>query len=92
MGLTLCAGVSGTVGETTLSVEQMPSHTHTYRDTHSASGIKAPSGSDWGYVDELRTTDSTGGSQSHTHDLSGSSGAASSLPPHYALAFVMQVS
>ena len=77
----------GTVGETTLSVAQMPSHTHTfnkgtYGDIAEAKG-SANSGK--------QTTDATGGSQPHTHTLSGASGAADSLPPYYALALIMRI-
>lgn len=57
--------LSGTVGATTLTVAQMPSHTHTfskgtYGDIAEATG-SANSGK--------QTTDATGGSASHTHGL-----------------------
>ena len=79
--------VSGTVGATTLSVTQMPSHTHTfskgtYGDIAEAKG-SANSGK--------QTTDATGGSKAHTHSLSGAkSGSASNLPPYYALSYIMR--
>ena len=79
--------VSGTVGATTLSVAQMPSHTHTfskgtYGDIAEARG-SANSGK--------QTTDATGSSQAHTHSLSGAkSGSASNLPPYYALSYIMR--
>ena len=79
--------VSGTVGSTTLSVAQMPSHTHTfskgtYGDIAEAKG-SANSGK--------QTTDATGGSKAHTHSLSGAeSGSASNLPPYYALSYIMR--
>ena len=79
--------ISGTVGSTTLSVAQMPSHTHTfnkgtYGDIAEAKG-SANSGK--------QTTDATGGSQAHTHSLSGAkSGSASNLPPYYALSYIMR--
>lgn len=38
------------------------------------------------------SSDFTGGSQSHTHSLSGSSKEANSLPPYYALAYIMRTS
>ena len=80
--------ISGTVGETTLSTQQMPSHTHTfnkgtYGDIAEAKG-SANSGK--------QTTDATGGSQAHTHSLTGAkSGSASSLPPYYALSYIMRI-
>ena len=33
----------------------------------------------------------SGGSQPHTHSLSGASGEASSLPPYYALSYIMRI-
>ena len=83
--------ISGTVGATTLSVEQMPRHTHSYTDAHSAAGSGNPSGQSWGFTSENKVTAPTGGSQPHTHTLSGSSGAADSLPPYYALALIMRI-
>ena len=80
--------LSGTVGATTLSVAQMPSHTHTfnkgtYGDIAEAKG-SANSGK--------QTTDATGSSQAHTHSLSGAkSGSASNLPPYYALSYIMRI-
>ena len=84
-------GLSGTVGATTLTVEQIASHTHSYTDEHSGAGSGSPSGQSWGYVFETKVTAPTGGSQPHTHTLSGSSGAADSLPPYYALALIMRI-
>lgn len=83
--------LSGTVGATTLSVEQMPRHTHSYTDAHSSAGSGSPSGQSWGYTAETKVTAPSGGSQPHTHTLSGASGAADSLPPYYALALIMRI-
>lgn len=60
--------VSGSVGSTTLSVKQMPSHNHSYSTVH------AP-GTTWGqgatqFKQSDRNTGTTGGSSSHTHSLS----------------------
>ena len=84
--------ISGTVGATTLSVEQMPRHTHSYTDAHSSAGSGNPSGQSWGYTTETKVTAPSGGSKSHTHTLSGASGSANSLPPYYALAYIMRTS
>lgn len=83
--------LSGTVGATTLSVEQMPRHTHSYTDAHSSAGSGSPSGQSWGYTAETKVTAPSGGSKSHTHTLSGASGSANSLPPYYALAYIMRI-
>ena len=84
-------GLSGTVGETTLTVEQLASHKHSYTDAHSGAGSGNPSGQSWGFVVETKVTAPSGGSKSHTHTLLGASGAADSLPPYYALALIMRI-
>ena len=94
------AGVSGTVGATTLTVAQLAKHGHslmTSRWGHQTSGAyKYPVLS----TDPVLGADvpanpqpaNAGSSSSHTHSLSGvKSGAASSLPPYYALAYIMRV-
>lgn len=78
--------LSGTVGDTTLTEAQMPSHSHrmgTNVGTAGTNAYAATSGN-------LASTQSTGGSQPHTHDLTGASEGASSLPPYYALSFIMR--
>ena len=80
--------VSGTVGETTLSTKQMPSHTHTF-DKGTYGNIAEAKGS---ANSGKQTTDATGSSQAHTHSLSGAkSGSASNLPPYYALSYIMRI-
>ena len=89
-GGTTSAAISGNTGETTLTVAQMPSHRHGVprASTPESSGNytdKAAVGkSGSGTFD---TTDA-GGGQSHSHSLSGS---VSTLPPFYALAFIMKL-
>ena len=83
--------LSGTVGETTLSVEQMPSHTHGYRKVTSWNGWNGTNdGNDCKPPKDGQPTDATGSSQPHTHILEGASGEAKILPPYYALSFVMR--
>ena len=81
--------ISGTVGETTLTKEQMPSHEHTVmantRHVVAGGSLAVPK-----YLEG--DTGSAGGSQSHTHSLSGAtSKTASSLPPYYAGHYVIRV-
>lgn len=83
--------LSGTVGATTLTVAQMPGHTHSPGGVvvnATGGGFPNNPGSPSGHVQALSAT---GGSQSHTHLLSGSSGQGTSLPPYYALAYIMRV-
>ena len=84
--------ISGTVGETTLTKEQMPSHTHGYRKVTSWNGWNGKNdGNDCKPPSDGQPTAATGGSQAHTHALSGAkSGSASTLPPYYALAYIMR--
>ena len=83
--------LSGTVGQTTLTVEQLAAHNHQIPfdlllPLAGSSVNKFPKSGSYG-----QSTDSTGGSQPHTHTLSGASGAADSLPPYYALALIMRI-
>ena len=82
--------LSGSVGATTLSEAQFAAHTHP--------GGVASIASSGGFTTSTRdivklegAIGYTGGSQPHTHSLSGASGQASSLPPYYALAYIMRV-
>ena len=82
--------LSGTVGETTLSEAQLASHSHGYTVFSTQRPNDAAPGK---YVGGTpRQSDATGGSQPHTHSLSGvSSEAAGSLPPYYAGQYVIRV-
>ena len=81
--------LSGTVGQTTLSVEQMPGHNHSFSAGRASI---FGGGSQQAIRDGAGTTTTTaaGGSQPHTHSLSGSSEETNSLPPYYALAYIMR--
>ena len=80
--------VSGSVGSTTLSVSQMPSHTHdgyyTYGEGTSSHTVRT-------YVVQGGTGTYRGGSSSHTHTFTGTSTSVSTLPPYYALAFIIMI-
>lgn len=85
--------LSGTVGETTLTVEQMPAHGHGYTFRASSRDCGYASGSPMFWQNTATAnTGNAGGSQSHTHTLDGASGDANSLPPYYALAYIMRTS
>ena len=82
--------ISGTVGATTLTVEQLASHTHPVPLLVKLDG--AGSNISRTVNGEGVTTGATGGSQSHSHSLTGAkSGSASSLPPYYAGQYVIRV-
>lgn len=87
--------LSGTVGDTTLTVEQIAGHTHAsygsrYGQNASSPGSQFASDSGDRSNGGTQYTKATGGSLPHTHDLTGESGDASSLPPYYALSFIMR--
>mgnify|MGYP000580177269 CR=1 FL=1 len=85
--------LSGTVGETTLSTEQMPAHGHSYTFRASSRDCGYASGSPMFWQNAATAnTGNAGGSQSHTHTLDGTSGEANGLPPYYALSFIMRTS
>lgn len=85
--------LSGTVGETTLSTEQMPAHGHSYTFRASSRDCGYASGSPMFWQNTATAnTGNAGGSQSHTHTLDGTSGEANGLPPYYALSFIMRTS
>lgn len=80
---------SGTVGATTLSVDQMPWHVHY--------GVERSGGNNWHHTNEgaayftsYSQTDAAGGNQPHTHSMTGTVSAANNLPPYYALAWIMR--
>ena len=85
--------MSGTVGETTLSVEQIASHAHTTTLSSNTPGSYniQPGGGAY-YNSSTFPSTNTGGSQTHTHALDSTSGEASSLPPYYALSYIMRTS
>lgn len=84
--------ISGTVGATTLSVEQLASHEHAYMGSPSYQRRNGSTDADAAYRPSSQITGTTGGSQPHTHSLSGvSSEGASSLPPYYAGHYVIRV-
>ncbi len=83
--------LSGTVGATTITGEQLARHLHRYAKETSyghnsgSYGITPQNGGSY-----IATTE-TGESQPHTHSISGASEEASSLPPYYVLALVMRI-
>lgn len=85
--------LSGTVGATTLSAAQGPYHNHIVPQGHnrhweSGSGPSSAPGSQ----NVSLVTDYAGSNAAHTHSFSdAATGAASTLSPYYALAYVMYI-
>ena len=96
--------ISGTVGQTTLTVEHLASHAHILRGRYANwSGAYAdasfnsettvsPGYANSPYAVETTTDaeEAVGGSQPHTHNLDGASGEANGLPPYYVLTYIMR--
>lgn len=82
--------LSGTVGDTTLTVAQLSSHKHQANllVPVSGQGLQGTTSAQTGNASTY--TEPAGGSQPHTHDLTGESAAAGSLPPYYALTYIMR--
>ncbi len=83
--------LSGNVGATTLTVAQMPKHSHNigpnYNTNASGAALRLSGNAT---RDSSVLTAAVGGGGSHTHSLtSGASTAASNLPPYFALAYIM---
>lgn len=86
--------LSGSVGATTLSVAQEPSHNHSAMiadQRGGGTGNFEEGRGEWDWWINAWTTSYTGGSQAHTHSLSASSAAADHLPPYYALCYIMKL-
>ena len=82
--------LSGTVGATTITGEQLAIHHHptmTFAQVNYTNGDRISFDA---AGDVLNYTGYAGGSQPHTHAWTGASGEASSLPPYYALSFIMR--
>ena len=75
-------GGSTDTGAHTLTIAQMPAHTHSYFNLHTAGSADTSQTGGLG-GQSIRVSGSTGGGGSHTH--------SGSLPPFYALAYIMRL-
>ena len=80
--------LSGSTGATTLTVAQMPSHTHWFSAVVSAKGYYMESGNL--FNGGGANTSAAGGNGSHTHPLSGSV-SGTHTDPHLAMHFFIKV-
>jgi microcystin-dependent protein len=94
-------GNTGGSANITLTIDQIPSHTHTIQaagsHTHTYSGMSwAERNYDSGAYDKVVTSSiskSTGEAGSHTHTATSVGAGASheNRPPYYALAYIMKI-
>lgn len=75
--------MTGTTGPCTLTIAQMPSHTHNF-----CKGTYGGYAEARGDCSSSQTTSATGGSTSHTHPLSS---AVDNRPAYYTLAYIIKV-
>ena len=86
---------SSSINNTTLTVSQLPSHTHTIPNdyynnatTGASSGENGASGSPTGHTE---TTGATGGGGGHNHSVSVSCNSYDNRPAYYHLAYIMKL-
>ena len=87
----MVSGLSGTVGATTLSVNQIASHGHQIRSGDFEQGYEGITCKDSFNHQNSNLVSNAGGSQSHTHSYSGSTNSSNNLPPFYALSYIMRI-
>ena len=78
----------GTIGGTAISIDQMPSHSHTYytpryygSETAGGYDIYGVNGTSTTYV-FTRTTDASGGGKTHTHSWTGTAATINKVQPY----------
>jgi len=86
--ITPTGNISGATGNTTLTVNQIPSHSHTLT-TPMCGGNMIGAQNNSG---NLVNTGNTGGGQAHSHNLSANfvGSAGSSLPPYLILQYIIK--
>ena len=84
-------GLAGTVGETTLSIGQMPTHSHRYAAETSYGHESGSYGVTPQEGGSKYATSSVGGTSSHAHPLEGGTEQADSLPPFLSFEMVVRV-
>lgn len=83
------SSINGVTGATTLTVDQMPSHNHTVGQAYAdAIGPNIATTGEGATSSLSASVRNTGGSLPHSHSISGS---VPTLPPFYALAFIMKL-
>lgn len=83
--------LSGTVGATTITGEQLAIHHHPMMSFAQVNYTNGDHSSFDASGNVLNYSGYAGGSQPHTHAWTGASGDANSLPPYYALALIMRI-
>lgn len=84
--------ITGNVGDTALTIAQMPSHSHNINVPRASTGIGSVTSGSLALANPpaASSTNNAGGDQPHDHPFEGSAGTSSSLPPYYALAYIIR--
>ena len=84
--------IGGNVGSTTLTTSTMPSHNHNvYRHSNKTGSLYGTYIYSQVSSASLPLTQTTGGSQSHTHSLSSTSHTHTITPPYYSLIYLVKL-
>ncbi|WP_304680378.1 hypothetical protein, partial [uncultured Desulfovibrio sp.] len=88
----VCYSLSGTVGATTLTVAQMPTHNHTgnWATNWANTGRPGNRTTSSASADVFLEIPYNGSSQEHVHAFSASAVTAENLPPYYAATYIMR--
>lgn len=76
---------AGTVGNTTLTINQIPSHSHTVASAKAGSSANVASGSQFSIEEATVTSSAVGGGQPHNHGFSGTATTFNNMPPYLAV-------
>lgn len=76
---------AGTVGNTTLTINQIPSHSHTVASAKAGSSANVASGSQFSIEEATVTSSAAGGGQPHNHGFSGTATTFDNMPPYLAV-------
>ena len=78
----------GSTDSTTLTINQIPAHTHSYTYNQGSSTNGGSCGANVRCSGVGGTTSSVGGGQGHSHTIS----SITTIPPYYALAYIQKIS
>lgn len=76
---------AGTVGNHTLTINEIPSHSHSVASAKAGTSANIASGSQFSIVEATVTSGNTGGGQAHNHGFSGTATTFDNMPPYLAV-------
>lgn len=76
---------AGTVGNHTLTINEIPSHSHSVASAKAGTSANVASGSQFSIEEATVTSGNTGGGQPHNHGFSGTATTFDNMPPYLAV-------